>query len=308
MLTLKIQILSLLTKLNFKMNKDVKSKKSTAKNIPTYIFTIGKTLQFISTRLALKFAVKLYSTPIRYKVPEREKTMAKSAQKELISIPSINKEVMVYSYGYSSRKVLLVHGWSGRSTQFYKIADTLLENGFMTIGFDGPAHGKSPGKTSMMPEFIASIKEIDKKFGPFEIAIGHSLGGMVVLNSLPQFLNVNKAIIIGTADLISDITKQFVSKIQLKPKMVSKINTLFSTILGEDVDNLASSKVAKNITIPVLVVHDSNDLECDVACAFNIRKNLSQGQLLITNGLGHTRIISDSFVASKILEFIHKSS
>ena len=69
----------------------------------------------------------------------------------------------------------MVHGWSGRGTQLYAIADKLLENGFMTISFDGPAHGQSSGKTTMMPEFMETCLEIDKKYGPFEIGIGHSL-------------------------------------------------------------------------------------------------------------------------------------
>jgi hypothetical protein len=32
-----------------------------------------------------------------------------------------------------------------------------------------------------MVDFIASIKEINKLHGPFEAAIGHSLGGMSIL-------------------------------------------------------------------------------------------------------------------------------
>ena len=89
--------------------------------------------------------------------------MAKSAQKEMLFIPELNKKVMVYTYGYSKRKVLLVHGWSGRGTQLYKIADKLLENGFMTISFDAPADGKSPGNSTMMTEFIATSKYLEEK-------------------------------------------------------------------------------------------------------------------------------------------------
>jgi hypothetical protein len=41
-----------------------------------------------------------------------------STQKTL-HIPTINKSV-VYQYGQSDKKVLLVHGWSGRGTQLVK--------------------------------------------------------------------------------------------------------------------------------------------------------------------------------------------
>ncbi|WP_396171496.1 hypothetical protein [Flavobacterium sp.] len=98
----------------------------------------------------------------------------KSIQK-LIKIPSINKEVVIYQYGDSEKKILLSHGWSGRGTHLYKIADEILKAGYSTISFDAPAHGKSPGKTTIMSEFVETILEIEKQFGPFEAAVGHSL-------------------------------------------------------------------------------------------------------------------------------------
>ena len=127
---------------------------NTGPKIPASIIATGKILQFIAPPLATLFAIKLFRTPIRFKTPSREKMMAESAQKKMVLIPELNQEVMVYSYGYSKRKVLLIHGWSGRGTQLFKIADKLLENGFMTISFDAPAHGNSTGKKTMMNEFV----------------------------------------------------------------------------------------------------------------------------------------------------------
>jgi esterase/lipase len=50
----------------------------------------------------------------------------------------------VYQYGQSDKKVLLVHGWSGRGTQLVKIADALLKSGYSTISFDAlESHLKS---------------------------------------------------------------------------------------------------------------------------------------------------------------------
>jgi len=274
--------------------------------IPTSIIYTGKVLQFFSTRLATKFAIKLFRTPLRHKTPEREKMMSKSAKKELVHIPELKKDVMVYTYGYSKRKVLLVHGWSGRGTQLYKIADKLLENGFMTISFDAPAHGKSPGNSTMMTEFIATSKYLEEKFGPFEIAIGHSLGGMAVLNSVKRFLSVKKAIIIGSGDIISDIIKEFVKKLDFSNKLVEKMKQLFLKKFGEDIDNFSASIAAKEVKIPVLVIHDTEDKEVLVECAYNIRKKLVFGEILITNGLGHTRILKDNIVIARILDFINK--
>ena len=60
-----------------------------------------------------------------------------------------------------------MHGWAGRSTQLFAFADRLLEKGFMVVSFDGPAHGKSSGKRTMMPDFLETIRKVDQTYGPF---------------------------------------------------------------------------------------------------------------------------------------------
>jgi alpha-beta hydrolase superfamily lysophospholipase len=67
------------------------------------------------------------------------------------------------------KKILLIHGWSGRGTQLCSIADCFVKKGYTTISFDAPAHGKSPGKTSDMTEFIATILELERKFDHLNI-------------------------------------------------------------------------------------------------------------------------------------------
>ena len=116
---------------------------------------------------------------------------------------------MTYHYGNSDKKILLVHGWSGRGTQLFKIADELIRNNYSTISFDAPAHGKSPGQTSIMTDFIESILEIDKQFGPFEAIIGHSLGGMSTLNAINKGLKVKNATVIGSGDVVQDIVDDY---------------------------------------------------------------------------------------------------
>ena len=72
-------------------------------------------------------------------------------------------------------------------------------------------------------------------------------------------------------------------------------------------DNYSSSIAAKDVKIPTLVIHDSDDDEVPVSCAHNIRQNLEQGEILITNGLGHRRILKDSHVLNRIIEFTKRN-
>ena len=272
--------------------------------IPKVITQTAKLLQAISPKLATLFAAKLFTTPIKHKIPKRELHMEENSKQSKLIIPKINKEIVVYQYGQSKRKVLLVHGWSGRGTQLFKIADELLQNGFSTISFDAPAHGKSASKTTLMPEFIASILEVEKQFGPFEFAIGHSLGGMSILNAIKQGLNVKKAVIIGSGDLIQDILDEFVSKLELKPETASMMKTHFEKKFGVEMESYSASFAAQSVKIPVLVIHDKNDDEIAVKAAHNVQSNLVKGEILITEKLGHRKILGDKKVIESMLNFI----
>ena len=230
--------------------------------------------------------------------------MDQNSQQHTLWIPAIAKEIVVYVYGSSEKKILLVHGWSGRGTQLVKIADELLKRGYMTISFDAPAHGKSKGNFSIMTEFIASILELEKTQGPFEFAIGHSLGGMSVLNAIQQKLNVKKAITIGSGDIIQDIIDDFIQKIKLKPVVGLHLKNHFETKFGGKMDDYSAYKAASNITIPVLVIHDADDADVSVQSAYHIEKKLIHSELLITKGLGHRKILGDAAVIEKINSFL----
>ncbi len=276
--------------------------------IPKPIILSAKFLQFISNNLATKFGVKLFTTPVSFPMPKREKVMLESAQTKTINIPTISRDVQMLSYGYSTKKVLWVHGWAGRSTQLYMIADKLLEKGYMVISFDGPAHGKSTGKTTEMPDFLETIAEIDKQYGPFEAAIGHSFGGVCLYNALSENFSVKKLVTIGAADKISDVILNFTKNLHVKPIIAHKMKRFFDKKWQRDIDVHSSSVKAKNVDIPTLIVHDSFDGDVDVSCAIKIRQNLQNGTLLITEGLGHTKILRDAKVASKIVDFIIQPS
>ncbi|MCR4029209.1 MULTISPECIES: alpha/beta hydrolase [Flavobacterium] len=272
--------------------------------IPQFIIISAKVCAFVSKNLATKFAARIFTTPIKHKVPKREFEMNSKSSQKNIHVPAINKNIVIYKYGQSDKKILLVHGWSGRGTQLFKIADELLQNGYSTISFDAPAHGKSEGKTTIMSEFIASILEIEKQFGPFEIAIGHSLGGMSVLNAVKDGLKVNKAIIIGSGDVVQDILDEFVLKLKLKKEFSDRLKIYFEDQYQVKMDDFSAYRAAQKINIPVLVIHDNDDPEVSVKAGIHIHENLKNGSLFLTDGLGHRKILGNQNVIKKILEFI----
>ena len=280
-----------------------KNKKLDPLPIPKFIIKTGQFLNLFSTKAVVLYAAKLFTTPIKHRIPKRELEMDTNSIQQLISVPSINKSIMVYEYGKSDKKVLLVHGWSGRGTQLFKIADALLKEGYATVSFDAPAHGKSPGNSSIMLEFIASIFELEKQFGPFEMAIGHSLGGMAVLNAVKSGFHTDKIVVIGSGDIVQDIIDDFIKKLQLKPEISIKLRDHFENKYDEAMDNYSAFKAAEAIEKPILVVHDENDYEVPVKAGINIHQHVKNGDLLLTQGLGHRKILGDPMVIQKLIDF-----
>jgi pimeloyl-ACP methyl ester carboxylesterase len=220
-------------------------------------------------------------------------------------IQELQKEIMVYHYGNSDKKVLLIHGWSGRGTQLFKIADLLLENGYSVISFDAPAHGNSTGTQTMMNEFVICIQVLSEKYGPFKFGIGHSLGGMALLNAINRGVTFQKAICIGSGNSIFDIMKDFVTKLEMKPIIAQMMKDHYDRKFGVDLETFSSYHVAKNIEIPTLIIHDTEDKDVPVQCAHDIHKHLKNGELMITNRLGHRKVLGDTKVLEKIINFMH---
>jgi pimeloyl-ACP methyl ester carboxylesterase len=289
------------------MTKKVANSKQTLE-IPKPIVLTGKLIALISSKLATLYTAKLFTTPIKHKTPKREAGMNTGSTQNTIMIPEIKKEIVVYEYGYSQKKVLLVHGWSGRGTQLFKIADELVNKGYATVSFDAPGHGKSPGTNSIMVDFIASIKEINKLHGPFEAAIGHSLGGMSILNAIKQGLNVKNATVIGSGDIVQDIIEDFIVKLKLPPVYAIRLQEHFEKKYNSKMSDYSAYKAAEAITIPVLVVHDNQDYEVPVKAGIHIYQHLPKGELMLTDRLGHRKILGDEKVIEKVINFtIHNT-
>ena len=272
--------------------------------VPNYIRYTGSLLSKLSPLAASRFAAQLFLTPFKYKLPEREKNMDELSNQYRISIPKTQREIVVYEFGESSKKILLVHGWSGRGTQLAKIAEALKAKGYSTVSFDAPAHGKAPGRKSMMLDFIDAIHLLDKKYGRFDAVIGHSLGGMATLRAVKEGLDTRKLVIIGTANSITHITREFARNLKMNRKVADKMKAHFDKKFDIDLDSYSGAISAKEVKTPSLVVHDENDVDVEISSAHDIHEALENSELYITKGLGHRRILGDPKVINKITTFI----
>ncbi len=281
-----------------------KKKKQANFKIPRFIIQIGKFLQLFSSTLTTRYVRFLFQKPIKHKMPLPERPLLSNVEMSSLEVPEINKTIAVYKWGNGNKKALLVHGWSGRATQMYKIINALLAKNYTVYSFDGPAHGKSSGRTTMMPEFIKTVDKIAETYGKFDIAIGHSLGGISTMNVQADKAPFDKIVVIGTPDSIKNIFHGFIQMLELKPKIAKKLIAVFEKITGKNIESFHGSVNAEKIEAPTLIIHDDDDSEVAVSDALNNYKHLKNGKLLRTKGLGHNRILKDEKVIDEIMTFV----
>ena len=259
-------------------------------------------LEKIIPGIAFQIAFRLFFTPMRYPTPERELPLPEKANKftEIIN----GKRTQFYSWGDTTKPLaIIVHGWMGRASQFYKLVDAFLAKDYHVVGFDGPAHGASAGRSTNILEFAEAIKIISEKYGPIHCAIGHSFGGITILNALEQGTPIENVILIATPTIGGDIIKQFEEKINASPATGKRFLKEIQKRYGIAFEYMSASEIIKRVQPKnLLLVHDENDRDVPIEHARLMKELFPEAHTIFTEGLGHTRILRNDDVIKRIIE------
>jgi len=271
-------------------------------NIPNYKLKGLNIAQKVFPRLAYKMALELFYTPFSFPTTEEEFDYKRDLpiHRELVD----DKRITTYLGGAPPFKVLLVHGWSGRASQFLHIAEELKNAKIPYISFTAPAHGSSTDKRTQMLEFAQCIEQLNRLYGPFDSIIGHSLGGTALMNSMTLGVETNNVVLIGSHATISGSIKDFVKKFKLNAKIEKQMFKHLEVNYHKDFEKYGVVRLAKEFKGNALIIHDEEDTECDISNAEAISAAFKNSELFKTSGYGHTRILANKDVVSKIVEFV----
>lgn len=271
--------------------------------VPVFISRTMSFLEFLHWRLALKYALKLFFTPIKFPIPKRELSIRKEAQETII--PLGKREARLFEWGHGDKKVVFMHGWSGRASQFFRLIETLVKEGYHVYSIEGPAHGNSPYKQTDMLEFVQAIEWTLEKFGPINTAIGHSLGGVAHFNAHDRCNGAFREIItIGCPANIRGVTRDFCEVVNAGPQVAEGIIESIQKSFNLKVEDASTDTLAHKWNPRGLIFQDEDDADVAVENAHKLADAWPNAILHISKGLGHRRILSDPSVHKAILEFI----
>ncbi len=218
-------------------------------------------------------------------------------------------DIVSYTWGSGAQTVLLVHGWRSRASRFAAIGTALVERGYTVVSFDARGNGDSGGTRTHALEYAEIITRLGQQHGRFEAVIAHSLGAVATFMAVRHGVRTRRIVTIGAPHDFESVIRTFTTAVGM-PRAASRSLQRrverWARPLGIDVHREFVSELDPTAyTTPLLVVHDSADREAPLEQAMRIvEAHTGPVETLITDGLGHNRIMSDPAVVERIARFV----
>lgn len=252
--------------------------------------------------LAKRWFVDIFFSTARYPLPPPEKELIATAKKDHLWFEG--KQIQLYEWG-QGKPVLFVHGWMGRAAQFRKFVPVFNNAGYKVIAFDATGHGLSQGKRSHLMEFASIVRLMKEKYGPFEMVIGHSLGGVASLHAVKDHAVASKLVMIASPAIADEIVSEFEKKIVASKKCEPYFHKYVLTKYGKRFEEYSADYIISEVRdIDLMLIYDENDKEVSMKNPMTLKAKYPAAHLVITQGLGHTRILKDTEVIQNTLDFL----
>lgn len=239
--------------------------------------------------------------------PEEAELMARAETRQVVVRGTT---VTTYRWGDGDRPVLLVHGWSSRTSRFAGLVEALREQGRTVIAFDTPGHGESAGRASTILDYRALIGRLHAEHGDFSAVVAHSFGVLATFFMLRDGgIRADRVVAIGGVADFDYLLDQFCARLRLgrRVRWALRDHIEHRLFAGEPEvwRRLDAGRRSPNMTAPILLVHDTDDDVADPAQAREIAAAYGpQARLVETAGLGHRRILSDPGVIATTTAFV----
>lgn len=211
-------------------------------------------------------------------------------------------------YGASdSAPILLMHGWEGRASQFAQLIETLLRQGHRVIAFDAPGHGDSPGGESTVGAFADLVLEIDHAHGPFQAAIGHSMGGAAVLAAATRGLRADKVVAISAPASLRRAATRGARALGLPDRALRPFLQFVAEANGRPLEALDFDRLLPPPDLAVLLLTDPHDGEVPASESAAVAGVWPNARLRHIAGVGHRRILATENTQRLVADFVGRA-
>jgi pimeloyl-ACP methyl ester carboxylesterase len=265
------------------------------------------TAQKLWPALAVRAALRLFCTPLPPKWLQRRHPWG--AEWTVSHWPFEDSNLTVYAQAHAPHGpvALLVHGWGGHARQLLPIAEALAQHGLRPVLLEMPAHGRSAGASSNLPQFARAIEYAASRLQHEGQAIGllaaHSLGANAAAYVASRGSAIGKLVLLAPPASPRKYTRYFAEVFGLTETTRSGLQKRLEEREGVLMQSFEPAAVAARIRVPTLVVHDRGDSINAFSDGQAFAHAIAGAQLLATEGLGHRKMLKDAEVIGKLVLF-----
>lgn len=264
-----------------------------------------RVLGWINPKQAAQKAFVLFCTPRR----KKKTTLSAIIERAVPHTLTVNNyRLNGYSWNAgSNKKILVIHGFESTAANFDLYVEPLIQKGYEVFAFDAQAHGKSEGKTIVLPEYVQTLEAICRQFGPFDAYLAHSFGGLALAHLLEQMPHSqdNRVVLIAPATETVSAINNFVQLLQLNRRVIQWFNLQVFETAGIDPEHYSIKRAISHIRANVLWLHDKEDNITPFTDAEKVQNEQHKNvQFIVTQGLGHRKIYREPAVMQQIFDFL----
>lgn len=258
--------------------------------------------------LAVRAAQRLFGTPLPPRWLRRPR--AWPAHWQIERWPFERAGLTLYRDGAvaaDAPAVLLVHGWGGHAGQMLPLAAALAARGLQTLILEMPAHGRSAGSTSNLPQFARAVEYVAARLQAsgltLHAVVAHSLGANAAAHALSRGLAVQGLVMLAPPASPHAYTQLFARMFGLSEPTRGAMQRRIEAREGILMPQFEPAAVGPRIRVPTLVVHDRGDRINRFADGEAYVRAIPGAQLQATQGLGHMKILKDPAVLDRVADF-----
>lgn len=205
--------------------------------------------------------------------------------------------------------VYLVHGWGGHRAQLAPLVQPLVDAGLRVVAYDSPAQGDSgPGalgrRRTTLPEMMAALDAVIASHGPAHAVVGHSMGAAASALAVLDGTVTDRLVLVTPLADPSTYTVGFAHALGFSEQTRHRFVVRMEALAGRRLADLDIPVRAANTAGPLpaaLVLSDRDDKEADHEDGARIARAWPGAELVVSEGLGHRRILRDEETIKRIV-------
>lgn len=258
--------------------------------------------------LAVRAAYRLFGTPLPPKWISRRRSW--SPDWHIEQWPFEDASLTLYSRPAAPQGpvVLLVHGWGGHAGQMLALAEQLGAQGLRPVIVEMPAHGRSGGSVSNLPQFARVLEYVTARLQQqghtLRALVAHSLAANAGAYAASRGLAAGRLVLLAPPASPLEYTRLFAHVFGLSEVTRAAMQRRIEAREGILMPQFEPAAVGPRITLPTLVVHDRQDSINRFADGVAYSEAIAGARLVATEGLGHRKILKDDEVLRQVAAFL----